>query len=179
MTDNDELNEMLEHHRIRKVLVEYCRGSDRADEPLMASIYAEDSWDDHGVVRAPGPEYSKLMCERVRETTDSLSHLLGQSAISLNGEEAGAETYFVAVALDTAEDGTTMCNQLGGRFVDQLVRENGKWKVKHRRAVRDWSVAIPLHHDWALSHTLAAGQRSNEDPSYAVLGTTHGAGFAA
>ncbi len=46
----DELQEMLEHFRIRKVLAEYCRGSDRADEPLMASNYAADSWDDHGVV---------------------------------------------------------------------------------------------------------------------------------
>lgn len=171
---DDELQEMLDHFRIRKVLAEYCRGSDRADEPLMASIYAADSWDDHGVVRAPGPEYSKLMCERVAETTDSLSHLLGQSVITLDGDRAGAETYFLAVALDTAPDGTAMCNQLGGRFVDQLVRENGSWKVKHRTAVRDWSVAIPLHHDWDLSHTLTAGQRSDEDRSYAVLGTTHG-----
>jgi hypothetical protein len=23
-----------------------------------------------------------------------------------------------------------MCNQLGGRFVDRLVREDGQWKVK-------------------------------------------------
>src|SRR4051812_46918912 len=77
-TMDHDLQEMLDHFRIRKVLAEYCRGSGRADEPLMASIYAADSWDDHGVVRAPGPEYSKLMCERVAETTESLSHLLGQ-----------------------------------------------------------------------------------------------------
>lgn len=170
-----ELQEMLEHHRIRKVLAEYCRGCDRCDEPLMASIYAADSWDDHGIVRAPGAEYSQIMCSKVAETTETLSHTLGQSLIRLDGDEAGAETYFLAVARDTAPDGTPMCNQLGGRFVDRLVREGGRWKVKHRVAVRDWSVAIPLTHDWDLSNTLTPGARSGADPSYGVLGTRHGA----
>jgi hypothetical protein len=67
-----------------------------------------------------------------------------------------------------------MCNQLGGRFVDRLVREEGRWKVRHRVAVRDWSVAIPLTHDWESSKTLTPGTRSEADPSYAVLGTRRG-----
>jgi hypothetical protein len=169
-----DLQEMVDHFQIRKVLAEYSRGCDRADEPLMASIYAADSWDDHGTVKAPGAEFSRIMCAQVKERTESLSHLLGQSLISIDGDSAGAETYFIAVARDTAEDGTPMCNQLGGRFVDQLIRENGRWKVKHRKVLRDWSVAIPLHHDWVLSNTLTPGERSNADHSYAVLGQVHG-----
>jgi len=170
-----ELQEMLDHFRIRKVLAEYCRGSDRCDEVLMRSIYAKESWDDHGIVQADGVEFSRVMCGMVAETTETLSHSLGQSLITVDGDEAGAETYFVAVARDTSPDGTPMCNQLGGRFVDRLVREDGEWKVKHRVAVRDWSVAIPLTHDWESSNTLTPGARSDADPSYAVLGTRHGA----
>ena len=63
---------------------------------------------------------------------------------------------------------------LGGRFVDRLVREGGQWKIKHRTAMRDWSVAIPLTHDWDSSHTLMPGARSNDDASFAVLGAVHG-----
>lgn len=172
----EDLREMIDHFQIRKLLAEYSRGCDRADEPLMASIYAQDSWDDHGIVQATGAEYSRIMCGRVKEETESLSHILGQSLIRIDGDSAGAETYFVAVARDTAEDGTPMCNQLGGRFIDQLVREDGRWKVRHRKVLRDWSVAIPLHHDWVLSNTLTPGQRSDDDHSYAVLGQRHGAG---
>jgi hypothetical protein len=171
---DEELQEMLDHHRIRKVLADYCRGVDRIDEPLMASTYAEDSFDDHGIVRAPGPEYCRLMCDSVAVTTDTLAHTLGQSTIRIEGDEAGAETYFIAVARETTEDGVQMCNQLGGRFADRLVRENGQWKVKHRIVLRDWSVAIPLDHDWELSNTLTPGERSNTDRSYEVLGTKHG-----
>ena len=170
----DDLREMLDHFRIRKVLADYCRGVDRVDEPLMRSIYARDSFDDHGTVRAPGPEFCRQMCESVAETTETLAHTLGQSVISIDGDEAGAETYFIAVARDTAPDGTRMCNQLGGRFADRLVREDGAWKVKHRTVLRDWSVAIPLDHDWALSNMLTPGERSGTDKSYEVLGASHG-----
>ena len=174
MNVNADLIEMIDHFQIRKLLAQYSRGCDRADLPLMASIYAADSWDDHGIVQATGAEYSSIMCNRVKTETESLSHLLGQSLITIDGDQAGAETYFIAIARDTAADGTPMCNQLGGRFIDQVIRENGQWKVKHRKVLRDWSVAIPLHHDWVLSNTLTRGERSNDDHSYAVLGTIHG-----
>jgi hypothetical protein len=169
-----ELQEMLDHHRIRQVLAEYCRGSDRCDEPLMASVYAKESWDDHGLFRGPGDEFARAMTAMTIETTETLSHSLGQSLITVNGDEAGAETYFIAVARTIGPDDTLMCNQLGGRFVDKLVREDGHWKVKHRIAMRDWSVAIPLTNDWELSTTLTPGTRSETDPSYAVLGTARG-----
>jgi hypothetical protein len=81
-----ELEEMLDHFRIRRVLAEYCRGSDRCDEPLMASVYAADSWDDHGLVKAPGDEFARIMCGMVAETTESLSHTLGQSLITIDGD---------------------------------------------------------------------------------------------
>ena len=170
-----DLQEMLEHHRIRKTLAQYCRGSDRCDEKLMASVYARESWDDHGVVKAPGDEFSKLMCGMIVETTQTMTHVLGQSLIDLRGDEAGAETYFIAVARETTPEGLERCCQLGGRFVDRLVREDGQWKVRHRTVVRDWSVAIPMDHDWESSNTLTPGARSGADPSCAVLGTSHSA----
>lgn len=169
-----ELQEMLDHFRIRKVLAEYCRGSDRCDVPLMAGVYARESWDEHGIFTGPGDEFARFVTPLVIETTEAMSHSLGQSLITVNGDEAGAETYFIAAARDTAPDGTAMCNQLGGRFVDRLIREDGKWKVKHRVAVRDWTMAVPLNHDWASANSLPPGARSDADPSYAVLGTQHG-----
>lgn len=56
------LQEMLDHHEIRKTLAEYCHACDRADAKLMGSVYTgDDSFDDHGKVRAPGPEYARMM----------------------------------------------------------------------------------------------------------------------
>jgi len=39
------LQELLDHHEIRKHLAEYCHACDRGDEALMASCYTgPDSW---------------------------------------------------------------------------------------------------------------------------------------
>jgi hypothetical protein len=167
------LQELLDHHEIAQVLKEYCHGCDRGDEPRMASVYLEDSFDDHGVFKAPGKQFAKLMMERILATTDSLFHMLGQSLIRVDGDEAGAETYFFAVSRSKREDGTPMCNQLGGRFVDKLRREDGRWLIEHRVVVRDWAISLPVEADWTAASGLKDGQRSDADPAFAALGRAH------
>lgn len=166
------LQEMLDHYEISKTLNQYCRGCDRCDETLMSSVYLEDSWDDHGALQAPGPEFSKIMIQNVKATTESLSHLLGQSLIDVKGDEAGAETYFIAASRSFDGDGVELCNQLGGRYIDKLLRDGeGRWRIQHRTVVRDWSISIPAHeYDWTKASKLREGARSSVDPSFAVLG---------
>jgi hypothetical protein len=170
------LQEMLDHYEITRVLAEYCHGCDRVDVEHMASIYWEDSWDDHGHLKATGPDFARQMSAQIVRDTDTLTHLLGQTLVNVEGDEAGAETYFIAVARAAREDGTQLCNQLGGRFVDRLERREGKWKVKHRIVVRDWGVTIPMASDWTEHAGLFDGQRSAADPSYAALGLQHRGG---
>jgi ketosteroid isomerase-like protein len=167
---DERLQEMLDHYEITKTLNEYCHACDRCDEAQMRSVYLEDSWDDHGAIQATGPEFARVMTAQVLATTNSLSHLLGQSMIRVSGDEAGAETYFLAVSRSTREDGVEMCNQLGGRYVDTFRRENGRWLIKHRCVVRDWSISMPVEHDWTTHAGLKEGQRSNADPSFTTLG---------
>lgn len=164
-----ELQEMLDHFRIRKVLAAYCHGCDRGDSKMMASVYARDSWDDHGLIKASGPEFVTAIMQSIRDDTDTLSHLLGQSIINVDGDRAGAETYFMAVTRQVGSDGEQVCNQLGGRFVDRLEREDGEWKIKHRVVLRDWSVSIPMLRDWEDSNSLTPGERWGNDLSEAVI----------
>jgi hypothetical protein len=168
------LQEMLDHYEIRKTLSEYCQGCDRCDEPRMGSVYAEDSFDDHGNFRAPGQEYVRLMTAEVLATTTSLAHLLGQSLIRVDGDEAGAETYFLAVLRTPREGGGETCHQLGGRFVDRLSRTDGVWRIKHRTVVRDWSISLPVEQDWVAENGLRDGARSDDDPAFAALRRAHG-----
>jgi hypothetical protein len=167
------IQEMLDHYEITKTLKEYCFGCDRCDPEIMRSVYLEDSFDDHGHVKAPGPEFVRIMIGDIRGTTDSLSHLLGQSLVRVDGDKAGADTYFLAVFHNTSEDGTRMCNQLGGRFVDRFEREDGRWRIKHRQVVRDWSISLPVEADALARAGLMHGQRSDSDPAFAVLGLRH------
>lgn len=167
------LQEMLDHHEIRQMLATYCHGCDRCDEVEMASTYCDDSWDDHGARKLPGKDFSIATIAQSLDVATCVSHLLGQSLIRVDGDTAGAETYFLATVVrpDTGEGKTV--NQLGGRYVDTLVREDGKWLVKSRVCVRDWSITLPVDLDWQSDMGFTPGRRDGADVSYGVLGLVH------
>lgn len=169
------LQEMLDHHEIRQVLATYCHACDRADEALMANCYSgDDSFDDHGLVRAAGPEYARQMTGLVRLRTDAVSHILGQSLIRIDGDTAVAETFFLGLMrLKPDEDGVSRLNQLAGRFVDELVRVDGAWKIHRRTCVRDTSLTLRVEEDMQAGYGLAPGRRDASDPGAALLGLAH------
>lgn len=171
---DDRLQEMLDHYEITKTLKAYCHGCDRCDEPRMRGVYLDDSWDEHGLIEATGPDFARFMTAKMLSQTSSVFHLLGQSQIKVDGDEAGAETYFIAVSRDRDDDDGAMLRQLGGRFVDRLQRVEGRWRIKRRTVVRDWSICHPAVHEWETTLAMTPGRRSDEDPSFAVLGLVHG-----
>lgn len=174
------LQELLDTHAITRLLADYAHACDRCDTERMAATYWPDSWDDHGRDQMPGPQFAAHMTETVIPAScETLSHLLGQSRIVIEGDRAGAETYYLAVTLDTGTDGAARCNQLGGRYVDRLERRGGEWRIKQRVCLRDWSASFPVGDDHFAHARLTPGRRDGLDPSYAVLGWDHRAGSSA
>lgn len=167
------LQELFDERDIRRLLAEYAHGCDRCDGALMASVYAADSWDDHGHLKASGAEFSRAMTQEIiPAATETLSHLLGQSLIELDGDSARAETYFIAVTRSTV-DGKPMCNQLGGRYADRLRREAEGWKIVERVCIRDWSVSLEVTADSFVASQLTPGARGLEDPGVVLLGLAY------
>lgn len=169
------LQDLLDHHEIRQLLATYCHGCDRGDEVEMASTYASDSWDDHGSRKMEGRRFSIETVEESLRTTNLVSHLLGQSLIRVDGDTAGAETYFVATLLypSKGEDTGETIGQLGGRYVDTLIRQAGQWRIKHRVCVREWSHSHPVTGDWLAHAGFTPMHRGQQDASYATLDLTH------
>jgi len=168
------LQEIIDHHEIRKVLALYCHACDRTDAALMTSIYvAEGSYDDHGIVKGPGPHYAREITALIKNTTQAISHTLGQSLIQVEGTEARAETFFLAFMTAEGEDGTPRLSQLAGRFVDRLERVGDGWKIKHRIAVHDLSITHRIEDDFLASNQLVRGSRLADDPGVALLGLAH------
>ena len=166
--------EIVDHHEIRKLLAEYCHACDRADASLMASLYTGDnSFDDHGLVRAPGPEYASKMVELIHQRTEVVSHILGQSLIKVDGDTAAAETFFLGLMRVHGADGSPRLNQLAGRFVDRFERIDGKWRIKYRTAVRDTSITFRVEEDMQASYGMRSGTRDGEDPGASLLGLAH------
>jgi hypothetical protein len=171
---NATLQEMVDHHEIRKMLSVYAHGCDRADESRMASIYAEDSWDDHGLYKGPGRPYAEKVVTSMLTNNRKTTHLLGQSQIKVDGDRAGAETYFLAGICTQDESGQDLITLMSGRYIDTLVRVKGEWKVDKRTCVRDWSISLDLEKDTLSQKNFVQGLLSGADPSYAILGLNRG-----
>jgi hypothetical protein len=171
MNDTERLHELWDHHEIRQLLATYCHGCDRADEAEMASVYSDDSWDDHGPNKCDGKEFAHLILEQARQTTRVLSHQLGQSLIRVDGDRAAAETYFIATLISDTPDGERMV-QLGGRYVDTFSREGGSWLVKERLCVRDWSSTGLIDPGYLKTSGFIEGARGAADVSWDKLGLT-------
>ncbi|MBU6267390.1 MAG: nuclear transport factor 2 family protein [Sphingomonadales bacterium] len=169
------LQDLLDHHEIRTLLAEYCHACDRGDEAMMAACYTgADSWDDHGIVKASGPEYAAIMTGRVLERTAAASHILGQSLIRVDGDTAGAETFFVAFFRIAGEaDEPSRMNQLIGRFVDELERRDGSWKIRRRTCVRDTSMTSAVTRDDYAAFGFVEARRDGDDPGAALIGLAH------
>lgn len=171
---NERIQEMLDHYEITKLLATYCHGIDRMDEQRAASVYARVSWDDHGPHANTGPAFIRGVMERMGSgATVADTHILGQTQVNIEGDQAGAETYFLFFGHKVRDDGSEVLLQLGGRYVDRLIKEEGNWKIANRVCVRDWSVTTPINEDWLRGVSWVNGKRSSDDPSYPVLGIAH------
>jgi len=169
------LQEMLDHYEIRKTLSEYCHACDRADADLMGSTYTgDDSFDDHGLTQAPGPEFAEVMTRRIADRTESIWHGLGQSLVKVEGDTAVAETFFLGVMRMLPDEAKgPRINQLFGRFVDRLERIDGIWKIKHRTCLRDTSITVAVEQDDYAAFGFKAGTRDSNDLGVASLGIAH------
>jgi ketosteroid isomerase-like protein len=172
---DSRIQEMLDHHEIRKALAAYCHACDRTDAKMMADAYnGADSFDDHGHVKAAGPEYAQVMTGLIVERTEAMSHILGQSLISVEGDRASSETFFLAFFRMPEKDSEPKrMNQLIGRFVDKWVRVDGSWKIAHRTCVRDTSITLGVTRDDYADYGFVQGTRDASDPGAALLKMAH------
>ena len=170
---DEKLQRLIDHFEIREVIEAYVHACDRCDQEAVADVYHPDSWDDHGPMKMSGPDFAKAVTDSLSTYWQKATHLLGQSRIKVDGDNAGAETHFFAT-LTRDEDGEKMLDQMIGRYVDRLERRNGEWRIKDRVCIAEWASSAPVGEDFLQGHLFAAGSRSPDDPSYKALGLESG-----
>lgn len=171
--DERRMQTLLDHFDIREVIESYVHACDRGDRDATADVYHRDSWDHHGPMQCDGHQFATLNTEAVMTQWLSCNHLLGQSRIKVTGDVAGAETLFFA-SLTRDDDGTTMLDQMLGRYIDRFERRDGQWRIKERRTISEWTSSGPIGEDSLRGHLFLRGERSGTDISYEVLGLKRG-----
>ncbi len=81
---------------------------------------------------------------RVLDRFPVTTHFLGQSIVDVDGDSATAQTYGMShhISGDTAEDRRRVT--LADRYVDRLVRVDGRWLFSERKKYTDWTESTLL-----------------------------------
>lgn len=120
-----------DHEAIRRIFVDYAKYLDGGDFAGYASLFAEDGVLVAQLGEAVGPAaIEKILDESlgpyVRSDHPASIHVMNNHRIDIDGDTATTEVIWFYLTVDPDTVPTIL---QAGRYVDQLVRENGQWKI--------------------------------------------------
>jgi hypothetical protein len=149
------------HHRARRefrgsparprgvvdVCVRYAAALDRRDWELLRSCFIPEATGDYeGWGSLSFCDAFERMCPCALEPLAASQPLLGNFAVTLQGDEANATCYFHAQHAKPGTQGGDMY-VVAGTYTDRQVRTTDGWRIAHRRlAVRGSRATRPCWH---------------------------------
>jgi hypothetical protein len=147
---------------IQRCLLDYCRGVDRCDADLVASVYHPDATDDHGSFVGLGVDFARLVTERLRRRTLSTTHFCSTPHIVFTSETtADVETQVLAWHRCRDDDGEYL-EKFCGRYFDRFERRGDDWRISHRALTHDWDTIERISNAFA-SGTFEPSPRITPD----------------
>jgi hypothetical protein len=160
-----EVRDLAARRDIADAAARYMRGLDRLDPVLQRSAFHDDAVVDCGLMKGTADEFVQFAQGFLADMGAS-HHLLGQSRVAIDGEQASGEWYFQAWHSITGADGTVRDLFIAGRYLDAYACRDGDWRIVHRVLVTDWVKDDPGSLDFFAANPGAPrGGRRGEDPS--------------
>jgi len=160
------LREQKDRSDIQACLLRYTRGIDRHDRALMLSAYWPDAYDEHGVAEGIAADFVDWALGWHREFQTRHQHIITNSTIDLNGDQAHGETYYIF----WGENREGPPSLAFGRYVDRFERRDGEWRIAHRVCVNEYTgnfSSMPVPAEWPeLLFKSGPNRRNKEDVSY-------------
>ena len=172
MADNDtRLQSLLDKQEITELVHAFARAADRRDHDALRDLYHPDATDDHGAFfKGLAMEFIDQLPE-IQSSMRILHHNVTTVNIRLEGDYAEGEIYALAYH-QVATDREPVDLMIGGRYLDQYAKRDGRWKFSARTVVTDWATlndpsTVPLKHPMIDGSHL--GQPGPSDPSNTFL----------
>ena len=138
MTTDAALADALSREAILRLVSAYCRGVDRGDADLLASLFWADASVVSGVVNGTGGEFAQGIVAFVTAHLEASFHSVANAWIEVSGDHAVGEHYVIAHAR-----GEGFSTLTGGRYVDRYERRGGEWRIASRTFICDWNSKEP------------------------------------
>lgn len=163
-----DMTDIADRLAIAETLALYCRGIDRCDPDQLAAVFTSSAQIDYGDGARPVTAVipglmAGLGAMRLTQ------HNISNTVIRLSGETAKAETNCVALHIIPAPEGDVEL-EVGGRYLDRLVKRGGRWLIAERLYVMDWNRSAPATMSLEgplLGGLQRRGARGADDPAAA------------
>jgi len=135
---------------IRELFDAYAHCADRRDAKGQMALFTEDT---RFLVfmdaAAAEPTQELHGRESLAPVFDNLNiynatmHFNGQSTVDLDGDRATGESYCLAHHLTIGEDGERTMMIASIRYLDEFVKQDGRWLFAERRLMVNWTETRP------------------------------------
>jgi hypothetical protein len=162
--------EIADRLAITEVVVQHCRGVDRADPAILRSAYWPDATVAYGGFDGNAHAFCDHLPAAIRHYTRT-QHTVSNIQIECRGDEALVESYVTAYHYLARPEGADREMTYLGRYLDTMRRRQGYWKIQHRQVVMDWNQNADASAvmNGPPFDGLARGDRHPDDPLYDLL----------
>ena len=146
-----DLAELIERERIRDVIFRYCEAIDASDWNVVMACFTDDATITHGNYNGSAATFLGFI-QGVLTKMNKTVHVIGSTRISIDGDHAqmsAVYSSFHSIAGKHEKAGPVKTGGVdtdwlvAGRYVDDLVKIDGDWKIKNRAATTDWTRVEP------------------------------------
>jgi hypothetical protein len=134
------VQKLLAHRQIEELLVRRGRAADAKDPDAIVAEHVPGSRDEHGIFAGTIEEFADYLRRNYRDSRYGLQrHTISNVLVDFDSpDSARVESYHWAyhrLVLDSGEYDV----DIGGRYLDVCERLDGRWLLRSRTVVYDWS----------------------------------------
>jgi ketosteroid isomerase-like protein len=134
-----ELQEIADRFEIAEVVYRYSTALDTRDWALLREVFTADGVYRMGVRgEFTGPDAIAEKLQEVLGRLQATQHLIGNPTIDVDGDTARCTSYVRAQHYRTGHDTGGNTLDMGGTYVDRLVRTADGWRIAHRILEITW-----------------------------------------
>jgi len=138
MSIDPEVQEMLDHFAIEKVLKRYARALDEKDFDALDDCFTPDAQVDYsaaGGIKGAYPEI-KAWLAQVLVGMPEMQHFTTNVQIEIKGDEAAGKSYTLNVSGLRIASGELKHMVVGAEYIDTYRRTAKGWRISSRREER-------------------------------------------
>ena len=138
----EQLQELLDKRACEEVLLRYGRTLDWLDEAGQAACFWPDAAIDYGFFEGDGAGWPPVAMQ-TELACDKRWHVCTGALVEVKGHQARAESYGLTMGAVTDDTGQQIATLFGGRYLDELEKRDGEWRISKRCYIGDWAKQFP------------------------------------